>query len=84
MPSPINAADERITGPERPPAELLDVRSVATLLNASPRHVYRLADSGRMPPPVRLGALVRWPRRDLERWIGEGCPAVRHVKGGAR
>jgi predicted DNA-binding transcriptional regulator AlpA len=42
-----------------PPAALLDVRAVATLLDCSPRHVYRLADAGRMPAPVRIGALVR-------------------------
>lgn len=57
-------------------ASLLDVRAVATLLHCSPRHVYRLADAGRMPPPLRLGALVRWQRQILEQWIAAGCPSV--------
>jgi excisionase family DNA binding protein len=56
---------------------LLDVRAVATLLDCSPRHVYRLADAGRMPAPVRIGALVRWRRQDIDRWLADGCPAVR-------
>jgi excisionase family DNA binding protein len=56
---------------------LLDVQAVAQLLACSPRHVYRLADAGKMPPPVRLGALVRWPRAAVEEWIAAGCPVVR-------
>ena len=62
-----------------PPVEaaLLDVRAVAALLDCSPRNVYRMADAGRMPPPVRIGALVRWRRTDMEIWLAEGCPAIR-------
>ena len=56
---------------------LLDVQAVAALLGCSSRHVYRLADAGRMPPPIKLGALVRWPRQAIEAWIGEGCPPLR-------
>lgn len=57
------------------PAELLDVRAVAALLGGcSTRHVYRLADAGRMPRPVKLGSLVRWRRAELEAWINAGCP----------
>ena len=66
-------------------ASLLDVRAVARLLGCSTRHVYRLSDGGRMPPPVKLGALVRWRRSGpdgIEAWIAAGCPAVR--KGAAK
>lgn len=59
---------------DAPAAQLLDVRAVAALLDCSPRHVYRLADSGQLPPPVRVGALVRWPRQTIADWIGAGCP----------
>jgi excisionase family DNA binding protein len=58
---------------------LLDVQQVADLLNCSTRHVYRLADAGRMPQPVRLGALVRWPRQGIEDWIASGCKPVRQA-----
>ena len=65
-------------------AALLDVRQVAAMLGCSTRHVYRLSDSGRMPRPIKLGALVRWDRKLIvEQWIAEGCKPVRHVKGGA-
>ncbi len=56
---------------------LLDVNAVAKLLSCSARHVYRLADSGRMPRPKKLGALVRWDRSELEKWLADDCPACR-------
>lgn len=61
---------------------LLTVQEVARLLGCSTRTVYRLADSGRMPKPVKLGALVRWPREIIERWIASGCP--NQQRGGLR
>ena len=80
MKTRTHAAAERIGGPERAAAQLLDVGSVAALLNCSRRHVYRLADAGKMPRPVKLGALVRWRRAELELWLENGCPPVRAVK----
>jgi excisionase family DNA binding protein len=59
------------------PPTLLDVRQVAAVLGCSPRHVYRLADAGKMPKPVRLGALVRWSKATIEKWIADGCPHCR-------
>ena len=79
-----NTTGGRSPAPEPRPgvnAELLDVQAVAQLLSCSPRHVYRLADGGKMPRPLKLRALVRWRRQTLLDWIAEGCPAVR--KGGA-
>ena len=70
---------ERATG-----RKLGDVRAVAEKLDCSPRHIYRLADAGRMPAPVRLGSLVRWDLDEIDRWIAAGCPAVRNVKGATR
>ena len=55
-------------------AALLDVEAVAALLTCSTRHVYRLSDAGRMPRPLKLGALVRWRRAEVEAWIEDGCP----------
>jgi len=72
---PVRPAQERLVA-------LLDVRGVAALCDCSPRHVYRMVDAGRMPPPVRLGALVRWSRPTIEAWIADGCPNFR--KGVAR
>jgi excisionase family DNA binding protein len=65
-------------------AGLLNVKEVARLLGCSVRHVHRLADSGRMPGPVRLGGLVRWSLKSLESWIQEGCPPSRSPGGSRR
>jgi excisionase family DNA binding protein len=62
---------------DAPAAALLTVRAVAALLHCSPRHVYRLADAGLMPAPVRLGHLVRWRRQDLDAWLAAGCKPCR-------
>ena len=31
--------------------------------------------------PVKLGALVRWNRAEIEIWISDGCPTVRAATG---
>jgi len=67
---------ETTTAPPRPDeVRLFDVHAVAQFLSCSTRHVYRLADSGRMPRPRKLGVLVRWDRLELEKWLAAGCPA---------
>lgn len=63
---------------------LFDVQQVAKLLNCSSRHVRRLCDSGRMPRPVRLGALIRWERKAIEQWIANGCPKMRAMQRGGK
>jgi excisionase family DNA binding protein len=65
-----------------PAVHLLDVRAVAAMLDCSPHHVYRLAKAGRMPAPVRLGALVRWPRDSIDAWIAGGCKPLSGRGGG--
>ena len=62
--------------PDHDKLKLLDVGAVAELLDCSTRHVFRLSESGRMPPPCRLGTLVRWPRDQLQSWVEAGCPEV--------
>ena len=63
-------------------AKLVDVQGVAGMCTCSTRHVYRLADAGKMPAPLKLGSLVRWSRAAIEEWIAAGCPSCR--KGGRR
>jgi predicted DNA-binding transcriptional regulator AlpA len=65
------------TPADKPAATLVDVRAVAAVLGCSTRHVSRMADTGQMPPPVRLGALVRWPSDSIDNWIASGCKPVR-------
>ena len=63
--------------------KLIDVQAVAALMSVSTRTVRRLADSGQMPRPVKLGSLVRWraetgdPFTGVRDWIDAGCPSCR-------
>lgn len=67
-----------------PSAALLDVEAFAGLLGVSSRHVRRLVDAGKAPPPVRLGGCVRWPRHVVEAWLADGCPNCRKRPGVAK
>jgi len=68
---------------QREEPALMDVQAVAALLSVSTRTVRRLADSGQMPRPVKLGSLVRWraetgdPFTGVRDWIDAGCPSCR-------
>lgn len=72
----MTALDTGIKEMEKEESQLLDVRQMATQLNCSPRSVYRLSDAGRMPRPIKLGALVRWNRQAIDQWIADGCPSI--------
>ena len=51
---------------------LLDVQQVAGILQLSQRTVWRLASSGDIPKPVKLGPrLVRWRLADIERFVSK-------------
>jgi excisionase family DNA binding protein len=69
-----NEREERICRNVSAQALLLTVHGVAALLACSPRTVYRLNDQGRIPRPVRIGGMIRWPRPRFERWVADGCP----------
>ena len=42
---------------------------LAILLNVSVRHVWRLRDLNQLPASIRLGKLVRWPRKLVNEWL---------------
>ena len=66
------------------PATLLTIRQIAVILGCSTRHVQRLADGGKMPRPIRLGTLLRWPQLVIEEWVASGCPVSRSPQRAAR
>ena len=68
--------EQNVHLPQETPVQpaMLTVNDVATLLACSSRTIYRLADNSRIPPPVRLGAMVRWPCEAIDTWIAAGCP----------
>lgn len=57
-------------------ALLLDKRVVAEMIGCSTRHLDRLAADGRMPPPMKIGSLVRFRQSEIEDWIAAGCPSI--------
>jgi excisionase family DNA binding protein len=59
------------------PTGTYDTGDVATLLKSSSRHVRRLADGGKMPPPLRIGRLIRWPKATIDDWLANGAKPVR-------
>lgn len=52
---------------------LIDVRAVGAMLCCSWRTVYRLADAGKLPRPVKVGRLTRWRKDLIEAFILNGC-----------
>ena len=73
------------TMPERATGRKLgDVRAVAEKLDCSPRHVYRMADAGRMPCTASacfFGPMGLGRNRPLD---CRRLPLVRQVKGAGR
>lgn len=61
-----------------------DVGDLARRYKSSERHIYRMADLGKMPWGAKLGQLRRWSRRKIEAWEAGGCKAVRSGKRGTR
>ena len=64
---PENLTKTELSDPISPSAfSLIDMQEVGKLLACSTRQVYRMSDAGRMPPPMKLGALVHWSRPSIE------------------
>jgi predicted DNA-binding transcriptional regulator AlpA len=63
---------------------MMSVDDVAMEIGCCSRSIRRWDDSGRMPKPVKLGSLIRWPRAVIEQWIADGCPNVRNARKGGR
>ena len=55
---------------------LVSVERLAKLLEVSPRTIRRGVESGKIPPPVRVGSLVRWRLDIIYAWIADGCPSM--------
>lgn len=52
---------------------LLTEAQAAELLSLSPRKVWELAACGAIKS-VKIGALKRYRKCDLEEWVSSGCP----------
>ncbi|WP_231756562.1 helix-turn-helix transcriptional regulator [Lignipirellula cremea] len=38
--------------------------------------VWGMANSGRMPKPIKMGRMVRWSYEDLHAWVNAGGPPM--------
>lgn len=56
-------------------ADLMTVNEVADKLAISVRQCWKLAGSGRLPAPVKVGGSrsVRWRSQDIELYVSVGC-----------
>lgn len=68
--------------PQAAQAAFLTEEQLAQRWNVSRRHVRRLVDAGKCPPPFRLGRCRRFPLAVIEKWEADGCPRVRTVRAG--
>ena len=67
-----------------PTPDLLTAKELARRLSLAERTIWRHADSGRIPRPVKIGGSVRWNRKMIEEWVADGCPDLRRVGGRGR
>lgn len=68
-------------GPDASGAALLDISRLAELLECSARTVQRHVGDGLIPPPVRIGRLVRWRAAEIDNWLDAGCPPMADLRG---
>lgn len=60
-----------------PPPDLLTAQEVARRLSVGVRTLYRMAEAGVVPRPIRFNRkLVRWRATDIERYLQELPPAA--------
>jgi len=59
---------------------LISVQTVAAMLSMSTRQVWRLRDAGDMPPPIKLGKIVRWRANEIAAWVQDGCPSMQQER----
>jgi prophage regulatory protein len=63
---------------------LITPKELAIRLNVSKRTLWRLRSDGRVPPPLRLGGVVRWRLDEVQNWIAAGCPAIKSRENNPR
>ena len=57
--------------------ELFTIKEMAAKLKISPRSIYRLEDSGKLPKSIKIGASRRWIAKVVDEWFDAGCPTIR-------
>ena len=60
--------------------QLLSAMQLAKMLAVSPRTVFRLRASRKIPAPVMVGGSPRWEQGTIEKWIRMGCPDLKEFE----
>lgn len=81
MSGPLEAYEASGGSPPLPP--YLTAPQVASLLQVSPKTVYRWADTEPTLPVLRVGGTVRFPRERLFRWLQNREQGWRRGQSGA-
>ncbi|MDY3555750.1 helix-turn-helix domain-containing protein [Gemmata sp. JC717] len=74
------SAPDHLESPQSAPAAealTLDAHDLAALLKCSVRSVYRMRDRRELPAHLKLGRLVRWPRKVIDEWLAGRATAAR-------
>ena len=51
-------------------SNFIPVEAVAMMVGVTTRSIYRYVETEtNFPRPVRIGGLVRWRRKEVERWL---------------
>jgi hypothetical protein len=66
---PTSAAPAPLDLDSMPPDATIEASDLAVLLVCSVRHVQRMAASGQIPAPLRIGQLSRWRVGTLREWL---------------
>ena len=51
------------------PCPLLTVKDVAQMLQLSTRTIFRLAETGSLPKPLKIGGSVRWQAETIKEYL---------------
>jgi len=50
---------------------MMTVKEVARALKTSERSVWRWSGTGVLPPGIKIGGVVRWPRKGIDDWVAK-------------
>ncbi len=59
---------------------LMTSEDVARRLRVSKASLWRMRSTGKLPPPIHIGGIVRWRAEDVEKWVKDGCPELARPK----
>jgi excisionase family DNA binding protein len=68
---------DSISAPPQTEPATYSVHQLARRLGVSVRTIHRMKDAGTLPPAIRFGKLLKWPRKTIEAWLDEQAESAR-------